>query len=534
VNDRTVAITGLDRDHWIGRTQSDLGFDETDVEVREGRLREVFESGQRSTFHDEIANLEGCRWYETELFPQHDPDGSVAHVVVVSRDITLRKEAEERLVRAARTDALTGLANRRALVDELTTMIEDGCRDGRAIGVLMIDLDHFKFVNDSLGHAVGDAVLCAAARTLVQRVPPGALVARHGGDEFVVVLPVLADPEDAIAVAEDLLASMRTPVTNPWLDLATTSSIGLTIARLSGSASCDAHDLIREADSAMYTAKSSGRDGVAVFEAALHDDACERFRLATELRGALERGELDIFYQPEVDLDTFEVRAVEALLRWHHHSGETYTAARFIDIAEDTGLIVDIGYWVLDEVCAQVARWKDLPITVRVNLAPRQLIDATLLERFDQAVCRASVDPRRFCVEITETSLLRDTPAVRDNLAGFARRGTAIAIDDFGTGYASLTYLRRYRPDVIKIDRSFVKDIVTDDHDRRLAAALIALAEHLEIDIIAEGVETTQQADLLRRLGCHHAQGFLFSPAVPANLIDSFRAQSTLPVSSAR
>lgn len=519
VNDRTVAVVGLEREGWIGRTQAELGYPPEEVAEREARLRRVFDTGEPLSFIDEFENLEGRRFYETQLFPQPGDDGVVAHVLVVSRDITDRMIAEERLVRAAHTDALTGLGNRTALISDIQDALDVATRSDSSTAVLLIDLDHFKLVNDSLGHAVGDAFLRHAAERIRACVGADDLVARHGGDEFVIVVHELDEAKDAVELAERIIAAFREPVECEGNQVATTASIGIAYSDLSPERR-DAHDLIREADTAMYVAKAAGRDGFAVFDDGLLDAAQERFRITTDLRVALHGDELDVWYQPEVDLADGSIRAVEALLRWHHPSGETYPAGRFIDIAAETGLIIDMGYWVLDRVCEQAARWAADPLTIRMNLAPRQLADPELLARLDHAVARHRIGVDQLCVEITETTLLQDDAIVRENLAGLSGRGISIAIDDFGTGYASLTYLRRYHVDVIKIDRSFVTDIATNARDAQLTGAVISLAHHLDMTVTAEGIEDPDQARVLRELGCTSGQGYLYSPAVPADEID--------------
>lgn len=523
VNDRAAAMSGIAHDDWLGRTQGELGFPPEEVAVREERIRKVFATGDVGTYVDEIENVEGRSYFEMQLFPQHDASGSVAHVIVVARDITPRVLAERRLVDAARTDPLTGLANRTALIEDVDSALAAARRSGTTAALLLVDLDHFKFVNDSLGHGVGDLFLRYAAERIQDCVRPGDLVARHGGDEFVIVLHDLRDPSVATDLAERIVDRFRLPLVCEGTDVSTTASVGIALDR-EGAQGHDAHDLIREADTAMFVAKDAGRDGWAVFDEALHHAAQERFRIATELRMALAHDELEVWYQPEVDLTDGSLQAVEALLRWRHPSGEVYAAGRFIDIAAETGLIVDIGYRALDRICEQAARWSGHDLVVRMNLAPRQLADTELLRRVDDALGRHGLDGACLCVEITETALLHDNSTVRENLAGLSARGIPIAVDDFGTGYASLTYLRRYEIDVIKIDRSFVTDIARRPRDRDVAAAIVSLGQHLGMTVTAEGIEEREQADVLAALGCTIGQGFLYGAAVPAEEIDELLA----------
>lgn len=518
VNDRTAQLSGMPVEQWIGRTHLEMGFPVKEAEVREDRIRKVFATAEKATYQDRFGDVERESWYETTLFPHVGTDGSVEHVILISRDVTSRKLAEDALIRAAARDPLTGLANRHALLEVLEQAIRASVDSDLTTAVLLVDLDRFKLVNDSLGHAVGDRLLCLAAERLIQCVRPNDLVARHGGDEFVVIMRDLPDPAEAVHVALRVVDAFREPLLSGDTELSTTASVGISVTSASRDR-IDANDLLREADTAMYVAKANGRDGVSVFDEKLRAQIDERLRIENQLRGAMARGELEVWYQPEIDLATGSMRAVEALLRWRHPSGEVYPAARFISIAEDSGVIVPIGDWVLTEVCRQAAEWKGSGLLVRMNLASRQLDDPDLMHRFQRAMKSAGCEPEQLCVEITETALLHDTPAAANNLEWLSSNGVAIALDDFGTGYASLTYLRRYHIDVVKLDRSFVTDIASSERDQRLTAAVVAMARHLDMTVTAEGVETVDQANIVRQLGCVGAQGYLYSPAVPAGEI---------------
>ena len=519
VNRTMVELSGLTAEQWLGRTFTEVGYLTENAANWSLHGQRVLETGEAAVFEYATESADGHRWSEASLAPEFAPDGSVAHVVMTSRDISARRLAEQELRALATHDPLTGLANRAALGDEIDRALRASRRTGLSTAVLMIDLDRFKNVNDSLGHGAGDELLQAAARRLDSTVRGGDLVARAGGDEFVIVMRGLDDPADAVRTAWRIVGDFRAPFPVHGGDLFATASVGVSIAGQTSTA----HDLMREADTAMYVAKTEGRDRATVFNEELRIAVTSRLTIEGDLRRALDRNEFAVWYQPEISLTTGRVIAVEALLRWHHPGGETYIADRFISIAEETGLILDIGDWVLRETCAQAAAWAaarpDHQLTVRVNVSALQLVEGGLLTALDDALASSGLDPALLCVEITETALLRETTTVRDNLAGIRARGIRIAVDDFGTGYASLAYLRQYPIDVLKIDRSFVGNVTTDDQARKLVAGIVALADALGITVTAEGVESEAQATILRQLRCPGAQGFLYSPAVHADQI---------------
>ena len=517
VNQRVVDLSGVPAEAWVGKSLPELGYPESSLAYWSAHMQEVFTTGEPQSMEYEVDNSEGHRWYEANLSPLFGQDGSVAHLVSTNRDITERVLAEQALREVATHDSLTGLANRRALLEDLERGLQVAGRKGGVVGVVLMNLDRFKYVNDSLGHNVGDMLLIAAGDRLRGTVQDGDLIGRMGGDEFVVVMRDLDDQAEAVRTAWRIVDSFREAFPSPDGDLFSTASIGVTISRPDSEPS----DLLREADTAMYAAKDDGRDRVAVFNDNLRANVTHRLTIEGELRVALERDQLAVWFQPEVELDTGRIVAAEALLRWHHPSGETWTAGRFIDVAEETGLINDIGDWVLDQACIEAATWgtgdRGNPITIRVNVSTRQLADGGLLDAIDAALQTSGLDPAQLCLEITETALLNETATARDNLAGIHDRRVRIALDDFGTGYAALTYIHRYPIDILKIDRSFITDITADNNnDYRLVGALIAMADHLQLSVTAEGVENQGQADCLKALGCPSAQGYLYSQAVPA------------------
>jgi diguanylate cyclase (GGDEF)-like protein/PAS domain S-box-containing protein len=474
------------------------------------------ESGVPYKVDLEMVRPDGAhRWMEARGEAVRDANDAIVELRGVSLDITDRRAATASLQTLATHDSLTGLANRAALHDEITRAMSAGRRAHRSTAILMMDLDRFKEVNDTLGHGAGDDLLVAAAARLEEVVRAGDLVARLGGDEFVIVMRDLDDPTESMRAAWRLVKSFRSPFTLGGREFFATASVGVTVA----TAAANAGDLLREADTAMYAAKEAGRDGVSMFNEDLRTAVTSRLAIEADLRHALERGQLELWYQPEVDLARGSVIAFEALLRWRHPDGTVWPAERFVDVAEDTGLILDIGDWVLGQACTNAADWASIrsgpPTTVRVNVSALQLTETGLLAAIDSALATSGLDPKLLCLEITETTLLRRTSTVTANLKAIHDRGIALAVDDFGTGYASLTYLNQYTVDLIKIDRSFVSDAVTPDLEQGLIAGIIALARTLDITVTAEGVERFDQAQRLRRMGCPSAQGWLYSAAVP-------------------
>jgi diguanylate cyclase (GGDEF)-like protein/PAS domain S-box-containing protein len=524
VNRAAAEAAAVTMDAWIGRTWRELGFPDHLVERYERRTRRVFETGE--TLEDEL-DLERAdygRAYETRYVPLLDADGQVAHVVSISRDVTKRHIAEQLLLERATRDPLTGLANRAALLDEIDRSVQVARRSHTDTAVLMVDLDNFKHVNDSLGHAVGDILLVTAAERIRSVVRGGEMIARFGGDEFVVVMRDLDDPTRAVDNARRIVEAFRRPIDIDGADVYTTASVGVALAAPDSTPD----DLLREADTALYVSKGEGRDRVAIFNEELRAAVTARLRIEAQLRPALDRGELEVWYQPEVALPTGRVTAVEALLRWRRPGIGIVPAQDFIDIAEDTGLVVEFGPWVLRTACADAARWSrehpSDPITVRVNLSARQVVETGLLGEIDRALEESGLPTSLLCLEITESTLLHHSAVVLEHLQEIRHRGIRIALDDFGTGYASLAYLREFPVDVLKIDRSFVSNITDSNFDARLVGGIVALADALDVAITAEGVETPEQADRLVELGCERAQGFLFSPAVTADAIDAMLA----------
>jgi len=427
-----------------------------------------------------------------------------------------RIDSERRLAFLAQFDPLTGLANRALLADRFAQMIAQARRRGTPLGVLFIDLDDFKGVNDAVGHAAGDALLAETARRLEAAVRSGDMVARISGDEFAVVLADLARADDAAVVAQKILDRLGEPVALAGQQTFVTASIG--IAAFPGDGG-EAEALLRAADSAMYRAKQSGRNAYQFFTAEITQRTRARAQLAFELRRALERDEFALAYQPKIDLASGRACGAEALLRWKHGERGVVSPAEFIPMLEETGLIVPVGEWVIERACRDLKGWIAAglqPMPVAVNLSARQFRQQDLDARIRALVAAAGIDPALLELEITESQLMEDPEHAIRIMRALREAGIRIAIDDFGTGYSSLAYLTRFPVKALKIDRSFVADVFSDHADAAIVRTIIEMAHQLGFTVVAEGVETDRQAAFLRQFGCEQAQGYLFARPMPA------------------
>jgi diguanylate cyclase (GGDEF)-like protein/PAS domain S-box-containing protein len=439
-------------------------------------------------------------------------DTAVQGIVVTVRDVTERKAFEQQLIQQAFYDGLTELPNRVLFRDRLEQAFVRASRHRDAIGLLFLDLDNFKLVNDSLGHDVGDKLLTEAAARLRSCVRAQDTVARLGGDEFVVVLELLTGEADALTVADAIAEEFSRPFLLAGREIVVTASVGIAI----GAAGYEQADsLLRNADVAMYRAKSEGRGRYVVFEPSMHLDAVARLNLETELRRAIDHQELRVHYQPVVVMGTGQVNEVEALVRWQHPTRGLVSPDEFIAVAEETGLIIPLGKWVLETACRQVADWHKRvpgqpPLTLSVNLSPRQFQKPTLVADIALALSEAGLAPECLKLEVTEGVLMRNVEATIQTLWRLKALGVRIAIDDFGTGYSSLSYLKRLPLDVLKIDRSFVNGIGHDLEDTAIVRAIMAMAKSLGLKVTGEGVETAEQAAMLDAWGCDLGQGFYF------------------------
>ncbi|NRF67619.1 EAL domain-containing protein [Aquincola sp. S2] len=427
-----------------------------------------------------------------------------------------REQVENRVRHLANHDELTGLPNRRLLLDRLAQALALARRANEQLAVMFLDLDRFKTINDSLGHPVGDALLRGVAQRIVGIVREGDTVSRIGGDEFVILLPRIESETQAAFVAGKVMETLAQPLRLEGHELHVTASIGIALFPSDGETP---ETLLRNADSAMYHAKDAGRDNHQFFAAQMNVTAQQRLELENDLHHALQRAELFLHYQPRIDLARGRMVGVEALLRWLHPRRGVIHPGGFIALAEETGLIVRLGEWVLREVCRQILEWQrqGLPaFPVAVNLSPRQFGQRHIAERIGEILLETGVSSSLIELEITETSLMQHTEQTLGTLSRLHKMGLRLAIDDFGIGYSSLSYLKRFPVDQLKIDQSFVRDIGVDPTNAAIVAAIATLAHNLKLAVVAEGVETHEQLDAVRTAGCGQAQGFLFSRPVGA------------------
>jgi diguanylate cyclase (GGDEF)-like protein/PAS domain S-box-containing protein len=476
----------------------------------------------------------GYRWVLCRGVAVRDTAGKAYRMAGSLSDITERKLAEDQLLHDAFHDSLTGLPNRALFADLLARSL--GRAQRRAdyrFAVLFIDLDRFKVVNDSLGHSVGDELLRAMTRRITRCVRPGDTVARLGGDEFTILVDDIGNASDATRVADRVQHELTQPFNLSGQEAFTSASIGIA---LSASGYEEVDDLLRDADIAMYRAKALGKARYEVFDTAMHQRAKALLELETDLRRAIERNEFRLYYQPMVSLATGRIAGFEGLVRWQHPQRGLIGPAAFVPIAEETGLIIPIGRWVLGEACRQMRQWQERfpgmhDLTISVNLSGKQFAQARLVEDVNRALTESGVAPGRLRLEITESAVMENAPSAMAMIDQLRALNVKIDIDDFGTGYSSLSYLQRFSLDTLKIDRSFVSNIGSDrGENAEIVRTIVTLAHHLGMDAVAEGVETPEQLQTLRELGCGSVQGFLFAEPVSEEEADRLLEKDLLSV----
>ncbi len=452
----------------------------------------------------------------------HVPYRGRTAVTGTVRDVTLQKKSEQELVRSAYHDPLTDLPNRSFFMEKLQQTLEHvGKRSSDRFAVLFLDLDRFKLINDSLGHSFGDRVLVSIARRLRTCLRPADLIARYGGDEFTILVENVTGLDDATAVADRVHEELSRAITVDGHDVFTNASIGIVI-----SAAHYSHpdEILRDADTAMYRAKAAGKAGYVVFDDAMHESAKANLRLETELRLALQRSEFRVFYQPVMDLAANRLSGFEALIRWDHPTQGLIGPEHFLSVSEETGLIIPMGWWVMETACTQFVKWKKKfkhmgeDLTISVNIANRQFAHWVLPQRVARVLDITGLKARNLCLEITETVFMDNPDLAIETIARLKSVGVNLQMDDFGTGYSSLSALRRFKIDTLKIDRSFITGIERARADRAIVRTITVLAADLGMDVVAEGIENTRQVELLRALGCRKGQGYFFSK--PMSVVD--------------
>ncbi|WP_240481640.1 putative bifunctional diguanylate cyclase/phosphodiesterase [Dechloromonas denitrificans] len=468
------------------------------------------------------------QWIELFLAPVRSDAGAISHFVGVLNDVTPRKEAEEQLAFLAHHDSLTGLPNRSLFEQRLRQALARGERR-QGFALCFIDLDRFKLINDSLGHDAGDSVLLEVARRVGAVCRDGDMLARLAGDEFVILIEGAGKAEPAAAIANRVLAALSRPIRAGGREIDVGASLGLALCPTDGS---DVDTLLRNADAAMYAAKAAGRNTFCFYDEAMNRQASQRLALEADLRRAVGRQQLELFYQPQIRAVEGGLAGVEALLRWHHPERGLVSPGEFIPLAEEVGIIAELGEWALREAAQQIVDWQRRGIAVprvAVNLSPRQFHDADLAERLERILVATGAPPECIELEITESAAMQHPADAVQVLQRLRQRGIQVAMDDFGTGHSSLAMLRTLPLHVLKLDLSFVQHLPTSETDAAVAGAVVTLARQLGLSVVAEGVETEAQRQFLAGIGCDLLQGFLFARPMPVAQFESWLATTTIP-----
>ncbi len=515
VNEAAASSYGYDRSEILKLNFSDLG-DEPHIIKNEELLKEA---GDRSILYEAEHKRQDGSIFPVEVSLQGTVQENQFVFFAIVRDITERKRAEETINYLAFHDPLTDLPNRLLFFDRLNTALTYAKRNHKMLAVMFLDLDRFKFVNDVMGHAMGDRLLVDVARKLSDCIRANDTVARIGGDEFTILLPEINREEDASKVAEKIIQNLKKPWVLDQHEIHITTSIGIGLYPNDGQ---DAETLTKNADTAMYRAKEQG-DNYQFYTPAMNEKALERIEIEQALRKALEQGEFEVYFQPQVNIRDGRISGMEALLRWHHPEKGIKLPGEFISVAEDTALIISIGEWVLRKACSQSMEWQNKGynrLRVSVNISACQFRQKQLVDTVSRVLQETGMDPCLLELEITESTAMQDVEFTIETLRKLRNMGVHIAIDDFGTGYSSLSYLRRFPVNTLKVDRSFVRDVLTDVEDAAIVATIVVLAQNLKLRTVIEGVENEEQVRFFAQQDCYIMQGYLFSKPATAEAVE--------------
>jgi diguanylate cyclase (GGDEF)-like protein/PAS domain S-box-containing protein len=540
VNDSFCEMVGYTRDELIGKDWARLLLDEEGHNFIE-QVRKRRNEGISDNYEICLRKKSGdMLWVIVGGAPILDAQGAISGSMGIFTDITERKNIEEQLLYDAFHDGLTGLANRTLFMEHLHLTIERSKRRPDAtFALLFLDLDRFKIINDSLGHSAGDKLLKLIGERLEKTLRPGDLIARLGGDEFTILLNELDDKSDAFRIAERIQEDLKAPFDLSDRKVFTSASIGIA---LSSSGHSQAEDMLRDADVAMYRAKAKGKAQYQIFDRTMHQNALQQLKFETEMRYALERGEFSLHYQPIIELKTNDLKGFEALVRWNHPTRGMVSPMEFIPTAEENGLILPLGKWILQESCRQLRKWQNhnslaATIAISVNLSSKQFLQPDLSQQVAAVLEETGLSPSCLKLEITESHFLDNTEMAIVTMNRLRELGIEISLDDFGTGYSSLSYLHRLPIDYLKIDRSFVSRMEEKKENAEIVHTIIKLAQNLKMKVIAEGIETAEQLNLLKKLNCEYGQGYFFSKPLKAAavaLVNSAKADFQPLINSAQ
>jgi diguanylate cyclase (GGDEF)-like protein/PAS domain S-box-containing protein len=526
VNDAFTRITGFDKEEVIGRRPTVLRSYRNSRRAHMQMWKSILRRGSwQGEVWDRRKNGEIYPVW-LSIGPVRDDENAMRHYVAIASDISAIKKTEERLEHLAHHDSLTNLPNRILFSDRLLQAVALAKRNKKMIAVMLLDLDRFKEVNDTLGHRLGDQLLIEVSRRLKNSIREVDTISRLGGDEFAIILSDISDIESAAQVAQHFMQSVSEPFEIENHEIFITTSIGITIYPAD---SDEMESLLKNADTAMYHAKSRGKNNFQFFTNEMNNRIIEKLFIESKLRRALDHKEFQLYFQPQVEAETGCIVGMEALLRWVNPELGDMPPSKFIPIAEDTGLIIPIGAWVIQEACRQAMSWQEdgVPIlNLSVNLSARQFHKQTVVEMISGILKETGFDPRHLELEITESVIMQDVDDNIQTLRSLKDLGLRLSIDDFGTGYSSLNYLKRFPIDVLKIDQSFVRDITSDPDNSSVVSAIIALAHSLNLKVIAEGVETAEQLEFLREHKCDEVQGYLFSRPILGSMVKDLFART--------